>query len=498
MPPISREIYGSLNRVTMLEADDYLPENSAAKLKVFEISGSPEPALGSIIDSETKREYMIIMILLAILISSIIGLSIGFIVRQCQRAHSRRKWDVEQGRREVKYSRPFGSSELSLGMYKDNGEEESLYVRTRSFDLQTPAATLQSPMVPMAPMVPKTPHNASSLEAHILFPPGIKPSRTIPSQQGPGAPLRPDRGSISLPNIFEAAGGPSMMSQPSSLALGPYYRAGMMPISQLSTMQTRRTSTPSPVVALRSRSTTRPLYERLQTRSLWSSSDFSATFEPPSPSLYSPTSSIPVQFRNLSPRPAPALSSFDHISSANPFEDVSSIALPIGTPARPISSIDTEGGLSALSYPGRIAQLRKSLSTLPALDIPPSPAPSQESRPPSFAPKQDRSDAANREPVSKIERWLSGSTGTLSTFGSILGYPEPQSEARRSSEAETWSRRGPVVSPIRSMKSSRRRGSSPEDWVRGGLGTSPVRTTVESSRRSSSSEGEVVLIAAAF
>ncbi|KAH6714238.1 hypothetical protein DL95DRAFT_483169 [Leptodontidium sp. 2 PMI_412] len=407
-----------------------------------------EPVLDSTetknLESKTEREHIIIMILVGTIVLSFVGLLAYFFHRRyTQKANRKLREDLEAGRKEVTEARAFRPQDDTLkeGFYTPfEAEDGSIYVRTPV--LQTPAASRQVNAAPATVLTRISVATVAGVDAHPLFHPGIKRSRTLPSKKVPQYSNRTLRGPISYPNIYGDKD-QSLQSQPSSISLGSYYRTESKPMTTFSTMQTRRPETPPIEVDEPQR-----VANRRQIHSFWSVSD-TASIAPTSPSIHSPTCP-----RELSPRPAPpqfgpSQTSYDGDSS------ISTNSKPIGTPIRPIFSIDREGTLPALSYPLPLL-LRKSSATLPRIVLPLSPPASPRMVPPSGPCNISSLGQVSEPPTAKIERWLSGSgsTGTASIIESVLG------SKRRSSEPDIYRTddlpRSERVSPIRSMRSSRR------------------------------------------
>ncbi|KAH7410597.1 hypothetical protein BKA64DRAFT_741267 [Cadophora sp. MPI-SDFR-AT-0126] len=397
---------------------------------------------------ESDRERLIIMILVGTIVLSFVALLAYFIHRRFTLISTRKlQNDLEAGRKEVTEARAFRPKDDTLkeGYYTPFATEDgSVYVRTPV--LQTPATAHRSKSTPSVLLTRISVGTVAGVEPHPLFHPGIKRSRTLPSQKAPQYSTRAMRGPMSYPNIYDDQN-QSLRSQPSSISLGSYYRAESKPMTPFSTMQTRRPETPTIEVEKTRRSAPLPPTRRKQVHSFWSVSD-SASNAPSSPSIYSPT--YP---RNLSPRPAPSQFGPGQISYEDPNRPHPGKPVPIGTPIRPAFSIDRDGTLPTLSYPLPLL-LRKSSSTLP-LQIPQSPPLSPRSFPPSAPPTTSPLSQLEEPPTAKIERWLSGSgsTGTASIIESVLG------SNRRSSEPDIYRTdshsRSEKVLTIRSMRSSR-------------------------------------------
>ncbi|KAG4443067.1 hypothetical protein IFR05_001463 [Cadophora sp. M221] len=400
------------------------------------------------LESQTEREHLIIMILVGTIILSFVGLLAYFFHRlYTQKASRKLQEDLEAGRKEVTEARAFRPQDDTLkeGFYTPfEAEDGSIYVRTPV--LQTPVASRQITTAPATVLTRISVATVAGVDAHPLFHPGIKRSRTLPSKKVPQYSNRSLRGPISYPNIYDDKE-QSLRSHPSSISLGSYYRTESKPMTTFSTMQTRRPETPPIEVDEPQRVARPPPLNRRQIHSFWSVSD-TASIAPTSPSIYSPTSP-----RELSPRPAPSPLGAGQTSYEAPSRPANS--KPIGTPIRPIFSIDREGTLPALSYPLPLL-LRKSSATLPRIALPLSPPASPRIVPPSAPCNESPLGQVSEPPTAKIERWLSGSgsTGTASIIESVLG------SKRRSSDTDTYRTdelpRNERVSPIRSMRSSRR------------------------------------------
>ncbi|KAK0120285.1 hypothetical protein ONS95_011691 [Cadophora gregata] len=410
------------------------------------------------LQKESARERLIIMILVGTIVLSFVALLAYFIHRRFKLVVARKLLDdLEAGRKEVTEARAFRPQDDTLkeGYYTPFAAEDgNIYVRTPV--LQTPARTHRSNSTPSVVLTRISVGTVPGVEPHPLFHPGIKRSRTLPTQKAPQYSNRAMRGAMSYPNIYDDQD-QSLKSQPSSISLGSYYRAESKPMTPFSTMQTRRPETPPTDVDTPRRSAPPPPLSRKQIHSFWSVSD-SASNAPSSPSLHSP-GTYP---RDLAPRPAPTLFGFGQVPCEDPATPHPGKPVPIGTPIRPIFSIDKDGTLPALSYPLPLL-LRKSSSTLPRLQLPLSPPLSPRAVAPSAPPATSPLSQADEPPTAKIERWLSGSgsTGTASIIESVLN------SNRRSSEPDIYRTDSPLrrekVTPIRSMRSSRRSSHSGEE-----------------------------------
>ncbi|KAG4419133.1 hypothetical protein IFR04_007729 [Cadophora malorum] len=409
------------------------------------------------LQKESDREHLIIMILVGTIVLSFVGLLAYFIHRRFTVIAARKlQDDFEAGRKEVTEARAFRPQDDTLkeGYYTPFAAEDgSIYVRTPV--LQTPVTAHRSKSTSSVVLTRISVGTVAGVDAHPLFHPGIKRSRTLPSQKAPQYSNRAMRGPLSYPNTYDKQD-QSLRSQPSSVSLGSYYRAESKPMTPFSTMQTRRPETPPVEVEKTRRSAPSSPTARKQIHSFWSVSD-SASNALSSPSIYSPTGP-----RALSPRPAPSPFGSGQVSYEDPNRPHPGRPVPIGTPIRPIFSIDRDGMLPALSYPLPLL-LRNSSSTIPPLQLPLSPPLSPRTIPPSAPPSTSPLSQVDEPPIAKIERWLSGSgsTGTASIIESVLG------SKRRSSEpdiyrTDSYSRRERVV-PIRSMRSSRRSSHSGEE-----------------------------------
>ncbi|KAH7346195.1 hypothetical protein BKA65DRAFT_594750 [Rhexocercosporidium sp. MPI-PUGE-AT-0058] len=395
------------------------------------------------IRSQTNRERLIIMLLVGTIVLSFVGLLAYFFHRRyTQKASRRFREDIEEGRKEVTEARAFRPKDDTLkeGYYTPFTAKGSIFVRTPV--LQTPAASHQPSSAPATLLTRISIATVAGVDAHPLFHPGIKRSRTLPSKMVPRYYDRSLRGPISYPNIYEDQQH-SLKSQSSSISLGSYYRAESKPMTTFSTMQTRRPETPPNVPEKPQRDAPPPLNRR-QIHSFWSVSD-TTSIAPTSPSIHSPT-----RPSNLSPRPAPSAFGFGQVSYDEPSRPVN--PKPIGASIRPIFTIDKEGTLPALSYPLPLL-LRKSSSTLPHLTLPLPPPASSRVVPPSGPTNKSLLDQVNEPATAKIERWLSvsGSTGTKSVIESSLG------SRRRPSEPDIYrtdySPQSRRVSPIKSLRS---------------------------------------------
>ncbi|KAL2059765.1 hypothetical protein VTL71DRAFT_10149 [Oculimacula yallundae] len=398
--------------------------------------------------TQTAREHIIIAILIAVISLSVIGLILFLIHRRfVRRVCHKKKLDIEEGWKEVTEARAFRPQDETLkeGYFTTFAAlDGSIYVDKPL--LKTPPTSSQLVPAPAVMLTRLSVESLDSIDSHPLFHPGIKRSRTIPVQT-PQYSNGLSTGSITHPKIVDNQPA-SLKSQTSTISLGSYYRTESKPMTPFSTMQTRRPETPPAILEkLSYRSAPPPpLNRRRQIHSFWSESD-TVSSAPTSPSLYSPTCPRP-----LSPRPASNTVEPGQMFNEDPFG--TSNAKPLGTPIRPIFSIDREGSLPELSYPLPLL-IRKSSTTLGQLVLPLSvsapPRMISPVEPCALSPLCETDEAPSR----KIQRWLSvsESTGTASFVESENG------QKRRSSEphiyrTEQFPRRARIA-PIRSMRSSR-------------------------------------------
>jgi len=345
-----------------------------------------------------------ILILLIVLLLVGVLLVIYFVLRRVRKQQQRRIRDLEEGVVEVEEARAMRFLDDTLKGIPD---------RTRSWQSHHSSPFFGEFDVP------------SGVVPHPLFHPGIKRSRSIESPQ----PIR-----LQLPR--QALSYPRIQRYPSSSSIASFSSYLNKPMSPLTTMQTRRSETPpspSPVKEIIMMAST-PSHLR-QVRSVWSFSATS-TVPPSSPSVYSTTPSRTKLFK-----PSPL--SFPRDLSPEPFSLPSphllSSPLSIYTPeeSRPrLHSLQPPPKARTPSPPLPLPQRNPlRISVLPTGHLPPSAALDEHECPRMTQARQDSilppPPTLTERSESTIERWLDGSTGTDSAFGSIIGGSTPQGEIVR-------------------------------------------------------------------
>ncbi|OWP01602.1 F5/8 type C domain protein [Marssonina coronariae] len=411
---------------------------------------------------QAQREQILALVSVGVVAFSII-VTLGYsFYGQYQRINSKRQFDIEEGLIEVNEARAFRPSDSSLkdGSYTI-GTEDAVSPLVRNPFLQSPPATLQVPMTPMASNAPMTPSVTAFVETHALFNPNMKRSRTLPRQKGPGiSSSRARHGSISYPNIYEDEERHPLASHPSSSSLRSFYRGGLVPMAPSTTMQTRRPSSPPMILIPRTPGSPRLSADRRRVRSFWSLSEESIGHH--SPSYESTTSEYPSN--GLTALRAPSTFGFGRMSYPDSSAALSTTAGRIETPRRTIFPIDMKGNPPTLSYP--LALLRRSSGTYDASELglpqsPQSPRHEDDFTSPRIKDHSFLSQATFRDfqelSGGNIERWLSGSAGTASAFGSVPGSGRASSR-RASSDLKMYMRRHCRISSITSMSSRRASG----------------------------------------
>ncbi|KAE9380953.1 hypothetical protein N431DRAFT_477768 [Stipitochalara longipes BDJ] len=355
-----------------------------------------------------KGNYdLTILILLMVLLLVGVLLIIYFVLRRVRKQQQRRIRDLEEGAVEVKEARAMRFLDDTL---------KGIPERPRSWQSYNSSPFFGEFDVP------------SGIVPHPLFHPSIKRSRSIQSPQ----PIH-----LQLPRQGQSY--PRLKRYPSSSSTASFSSYLNKPMSSSTTMQIRRPETPPPPSPVNEiimmASTTSHLR---QVRSVWSFSATS-TVPPSSPSVYSTTPSRTKLFKP-SPLSVPRAPSPEPFSLPSP---------PLPSP--PLSIYDAEESrprLRSLQPPpkARIPSpplplpprnpLRK--SALPVGHLPPSaaldehdcPRRGQARRPSTLLPPLAFIELPLTErSESTIERWLDGSTGTASAFGSVIGGNTTQSYA---------------------------------------------------------------------
>ena len=342
---------------------------------------------------------MTILILLIVLLLVGALLVVYLILRRFRKQQQRRMRNLEEGAIEIKEARAMRFLDDTLKGIPD---------RTRSWQSYHTSPFFGEFDVP------------SGVVPHPLFHPGIKRSRSIESPQ----PIR-----LQLPR--QALSYPRLQRYPSSSSTASFSSFLNKPMSPSTTMQTRRPDTPTPPSPVKEIITSTPSHVR-QVRSVWSFSAAS-TVPPSSPSVYSMPPSRTELF-NPSPLSISRDASPEQFSLPSPI--LASPPLSIYDPgeSRPrLHSLQPPSKARTPSPPLPLPQ-RNPLRTsgLPTGRLPPSAALDEHEYP--HMAQASRNSTLQPPPSlierseSTIERWLDGSTGTESAFGSTIGGSTPQSE----------------------------------------------------------------------
>lgn len=404
------------------------------------------------------RTQDILVVLVSVILVAVLLFIAFFLYRRSRQACSRKHKMDEEERLEVLEARAFRPADETLHrayspslLYGD--EEKEISVVKLSIDT-------------LITELPNAHQRMSEAIPHPLFHPGLKRSRTLSyDAKNPRAPHTPTTSYI-MSSRTPRIHAPTSPTSP-GLRINSFGKESKF-LSPYTTMQTRRPQTSPSVLPPPPPTRKRDPVDvclTLPLKSVWSSP--TASIVPSSPSVYSeaPTRS---KAQSLSPRP----SSFGNSPTQpiTPPQTPSPVKHAGGCPLfaldkddcpppLPIDPSVQNMVLPAPSCPCSPQANRASTPISPQEPRPYSPVlalPKQALPPKSRRPSLAELNAMNEvidfplglerlDQEVKIERWLEGSTGTVSAFGSVMGQEEKHESHR--------------LSPIKSMRPSRGRRS---------------------------------------
>lgn len=174
--------------------------------------------------SQTSREHIIILVLISVIVFFLLFFFAFYIFRRSRQLARKKQQELEEGRNEVTEARAFWPIDETL---------KEGYHSTRSFQLLTPS-------------MPQVPPPVADNGAHTLYHADLKRSRTLPLARPIQYPL--GRPAKSYPHVIN--GQTSHLQPPlSPFSISSYMKPEPKPMTPLTTMQTRRPSTPEPLHA---------------------------------------------------------------------------------------------------------------------------------------------------------------------------------------------------------------------------------------------------------
>lgn len=419
--------------------------------------------------SRINREHIIILALVAVVILAIVAFIAAYCFRRSHRLSSWKKdRDLEEGKEEVMAARAMWPEDHTLKEgYRSWGELD------RSFHLKLQALT-----PPRDPPVAPSPTEGGIVPPP-LFHPGLKRSRTMPNlkNQSPTSRL-----ALSYPHMRN---GQITYLNPASPYSFENTKPESTPMAPSTTMQTRRPKTPELLPSIPFHRSLPPATSRREVHSIWSSG--SSSIAPSSPSIYDPDIQTTSGQTNIL-YPAPTARNFVDFPSSPPASPTPIVDHISRSPPR-----DDSPTLHPCFSPYPCFACERDDFPLPSHSPPRSPSPVYITPPPlpqrSFmrtnsSPHLRRSRSPSpdsyrcglmaqlelgQEPAFKIERWLDGSTGTVSAFGSFMAMSEEdggeESEEHlfgsdvQEEKKKNWDGKDPKrvsISPIRGMRTCRR------------------------------------------